>query len=343
MPRVSEQSANGVHVGTDGWLFLATGSNEALRLLTDDEWFVTEDARNWSLKLSRRLETLVTLKARYVHMWIPDKIKVYHEHLGFDPEALRVDPPRMVRDCARRMGIEDVIIDPLPALLDHKEERLLYWKTDTHWTYWGACCAYLTLCSAIGANPLDKVWDRPIHYVELALDLGSKLSPPIRERWGAAQILGSSAVVYKNELLRFIEVLSPNLATPMFRGTSIAFRNSGPNCDPRRVLIFGDLFSEFRPHLLTGLLAETFHEVLFVWSTAFDYNLVRRFAPDIVVSEMAERFIKSVPEKNLPEDGFDLDAFALDRITHFLNHRCGGGGSVFTWNKRPLEGGGGYA
>ena len=343
MPRMSEQSANGVHVGTDGWLFLATGSNEALRLLTDDEWFVTEDAQNWSLKLSRRLETLGALKARYVHMWIPDKIKVYHEHLGFDPEALRVDPPRMVRDCARRMGIEDVIIDPLPVLLDHKGERLLYWKTDTHWTYWGACCAYLALCSAIGANPLDKVWDRPIHYVELALDLGSKLSPPIRERWGAAQILGNSAVVYKNELLRFIEVLSPNLATPMFRGTSIAFRNSGPNCDPRRVLILGDSFSEFRPHLLTGLLAETFREVLFVWSTAFDYNLVRRFSPDIVVSEMAEQFIKSVPEKNLPEDGFDLDSFALDRITHFLNHRCGGGGSVFTWNKRPLEGGGGYA
>src|ERR1700733_1899027 len=111
MSLVNEQPGNGVHVGTDGWLFLATGSNEALRLLTDEEWFVTEDARNWSLKLSGRLERLSALKAKYVHMWIPDKIKVYHEHLGFDPEALRVDPPRMVQDCTRQMGIEGVIID----------------------------------------------------------------------------------------------------------------------------------------------------------------------------------------------------------------------------------------
>jgi alginate O-acetyltransferase complex protein AlgJ len=336
MSLVNEQPGNGVHVGTDGWLFLATGSNEALRLLTDEEWFVTEDARNWSLKLSGRLERLSALKAKYVHMWIPDKIKVYHEHLGFDPEALRVDPPRMVQDCTRQMGIEGVIIDPLPALLSHKEERLLYWKTDTHWTYWGACCAYQVLCSAIGAKSLDNVWDRPIHYLELTLDLGSKLSPPIQERWGAAQILRNSDVVYKNELLRFIEILSPNLASPMLRGASIGFRNSAPTCDERRVLIFGDSFSEFRPHLLTGLLAETFREVLFVWSTALDYSLVRSFRPDLVISEMAERFIKNAPEKNLPEDGFDLDSFAFDRITHFLNHRCGGGGNLFTWSKRPL-------
>ncbi len=45
---------NGVHIGRDGWLFLAAGSNEALRLLTDQDLFVADDACKWAAKLSER-------------------------------------------------------------------------------------------------------------------------------------------------------------------------------------------------------------------------------------------------------------------------------------------------
>ena len=201
---------NGVHVGKDGWLFLVAGSNEALRLLTDSEWFVREDARNWALKLADREKRLSTLGAQYFHMWVPDKIKVYQDQLNFDNGILRSDPPGMVIEFARDLGLERVIVNPLPALMACKDNQLLYWKTDTHWTYSGACAAHKTLCHAIDAVPPDDLWNRPIHSATLALDLGSKLSPPLKEDWGGAQVLRNSKVVYKNELVRLLELLNPD-------------------------------------------------------------------------------------------------------------------------------------
>jgi alginate O-acetyltransferase complex protein AlgJ len=327
---------NGVHIGRNGWLFLAAGSNEALRLLTDSEWFVAEDAQNWALKLTERQKRLGALGARYVHLWVPDKIKVYREQLNLDDGLLRVDPSGMVFDCARRLGVADILVDPMPELTSRKSDRLLYWKTDTHWTYWGACAAHKVLCKALDTIPPADLWDRPINSVALTLDLGSKLSPPIKEDWGGAQVLRDSKVVYKNELVRLLELLNPIHTAPMLRGTSVRFENARSICDERRILVFGDSFSEYRPHLLTGLMAETFRHVLFVWSTSIDYGLVERFRPDVVITEMAERFIKTLPERNIPIDGFDLDSFVLDRIVNFLNSACGNGFDPFAWRRDAL-------
>jgi alginate O-acetyltransferase complex protein AlgJ len=327
---------NGVHIGKDGWLFLAAGSNEALRLLTDIEWFVAEDAQNWALKLTERQKRLESLGARYVHLWVPDKIKVYREHLNLDQTLLQVDPASMVYHYAHKLGMADVLVNLMPEFTARKTERLLYWKTDTHWTYWGACTAHQVLCKSLNTEPPADLWDRPIHSIALALDLGSKLSPELKEDWGGAQTLRDSKIVYKNELVKLLEILNPTHAAPMLRGTSVQFENSRPTCDERRVIIFGDSFSEYRPHLLTGLLAETYRHVLFVWSTSIDYGLVERFRPDIVITEMAERFIKTLPEKNIPLDGFDLDAFVLDRIVSFLNSQCGNGHDPFSWRHEAL-------
>jgi alginate O-acetyltransferase complex protein AlgJ len=327
---------NGIHIGKDGWLFLVAGSNEALRLLTDSEWFVREDARNWALKLADREKRLSALGAQYFHMWVPDKIKVYQDQLNFDNRILKVDPPGMVIEFARDWGLDGVIVDPLPALMGSKDDQLLYWKTDTHWTYWGACAAHKALCHAIDVDPPDDLWNRPIHSATLALDLGSKLSPPLKEAWGGAQVLQSSKIVYKNELVRFLEILNPAHTGPMLRGTSVRFENSRSGVDERRVLLFGDSFSEYRPHLLSGLLAETFRHVLFIWSTSIDYHVVEKFRPDIVITEMAERFIKDRPEKNIQEDGFDLASFVLTRIVGFLNSQCGNGCHPFIWSRDAL-------
>nr|WP_294525626.1 hypothetical protein [uncultured Rhodopila sp.] len=324
---------NGIHVGKDGWLFLAAGSNEALRLLTDPDWFVAEDARQWAVKLGNRQARLQALGASYRHIWIPDKIKVYRDKLDFDPGLLKVDPPAMVSDLARDTDLACVIVDPLPALMNFKNDRLVYWKTDTHWTYWGACAAHKALCHAIGATPPADLGNRPIHFVNLALDLGSKLSPPAKEDWGGAQVLRDSKIVFKNEMVRLLDLLNPSHAAPMLRGTSVRFHNSRADCDRRRLIIFGDSFSEYRPHLLTGLLAETFKDVLFVWSTSIDYGIVEKFRPDIVITEMAERFIKTLPEKNIPEDGFDLESLVMDRIVGFLNTKCSDGTNPFIWNR----------
>ena len=70
------------------------------------------------------------------------------------------------------------------------------------------------------------------------------------------------------------------------------------------VLLFGDSFSEFRPHLLTAMLAETYRDLHFVWSASLDFDLIGHIRPQIVISEIAERLMAT-----LPDDSFQV---ALD-------------------------------
>ena len=80
-----------------------------------------------------------------------------------------------------------------------------------------------------------------------------------------------------------------------------------------RLLIFGDSFCEYRAHLLTGMLAETVRSVMFVWSSSIDWDIVRDYRPNVVLTEMAERFIATVPA-----DDLDLRAHAERKLAEAL-------------------------
>ena len=84
-------------------------------------------------------------------------------------------------------------------------------------------------------------------------------------------------------------------------GAHVVYRNARPGIDPRRLVLFGDSYAHFTPIMLTGLLAESFAEVHFVWSANLDWAYVERVRPDILLFELAERFLA-----RLPRDDFDV-------------------------------------
>ena len=84
-------------------------------------------------------------------------------------------------------------------------------------------------------------------------------------------------------------------------GAHVVYRNPSPGADPRRLVLFGDSCAHFDPFLLTGLLAESFSEVHFIWSSSLDWPYIERVRPDILLFEIAERFLAK-----LPKDDFDV-------------------------------------
>jgi len=50
---------------------------------------------------------------------------------------------------------------------------------------------------------------------------------------------------------------------------------------------------------LTGMLAETAREVEFIWSSNLDWAYIKRARPDVVIYELAERFMTIVPNDRL--------------------------------------------
>jgi hypothetical protein len=316
---------NGVLLGEDGWLFLFGGSNEVAKLFSNPDAVLAGNIQRWRDLLEIRKAKVNLLGAQYFHLWVPDKFSVYSDMVPQEFALFRETPAQVIT--RNGANLESIIIDVLPDLLRAKSEHLLYWKTDTHWTYEGACIAYEVICRAFNTHPRRGLWTRPTHKSELALDLGGKLNPIIREKCHFANVLLNSKVSHKNEVVRFLEMLASKFQGEMHVGASVIFENRSPHRDPRKILIFGDSYCEYRPNSLSALIAETFQTVQFVWSASIDYGLIERFQPDIVLTEMAERFIV-----RLPQDDLDLSSTVYEKIANFLNANCRRGDEMkFHW------------
>lgn len=94
-------------------------------------------------------------------------------------------------------------------------------------------------------------------------------------------------------------------------GSNVVFQNEN-TLNKKKVVVFGDSFSEYRPQYITGALAETFSEVHFVWTTSIDYDYVKREKPDIVITEIVERFMPKVPD-----DSFCLEDHVKNQIRYW--------------------------
>ncbi len=290
-----------IHLGTNGWLFLTGGTNTVLQYYTSSEHFSDEQCDLWCELIERRARRAADLGiSDYFHVIAPDKLSVYPEFFRGDlPFAWRA-PSRLL---PARMSTP-ALLDVLPDLMRAKQRgRLLYWKTDSHWSFDGVFVVYSAICERLGIKPMVEIKDYPSIDRVMALDLGSKLDPPVTELHSVRTCCKNARRTYYNEIVHYNQQL-----TVMHQGAYVIFKNARPR-DPRTVFLVGDSFAEFRPSLLTGLLAETFASVHFVWHSNVDWNLVGRIMPDILITEIAERFMNVIPD-----DELNLEELVAHRI-----------------------------
>lgn len=302
-----------VCVGTDGWVFLIGGSNNALDFYSTNTTPFTGDICDaWRDLLLRRADRLASIGSRYFHLIAPEKLSVYPEYFPGDLDlAVRPASRILAKDCDPRL--RSILIDPVNYFAKVKaRNHKLYWKTDTHWTYVGCFAAYQLLMAVAGLPGNGDLLARPFHEGEIVLDLGGKLDPPVKELARFYRPLVHSRRISANPLVQFQEATSRFSEFELHMGTSVIYRNDSDSAIDAKVVLFGDSFSEYRPHLLTGMLAETFRETHFLWTSDIDYDYVARVGADIVVSESAERFMGRAPR-----DDVDFEAFVRSRLTRF--------------------------
>lgn len=302
---------NDVHVGRDDWLFLVGGSNSALDLYSAAKTPFTPAVRDgWVDLLTGRRQRAAAFGARYMHLIAPEKLSVYPEYFRGELDT-SVRPGAQLR---RHMTGElaELLVDPVAFFGTVKNNAKLYWKTDTHWTFFGCFAAYQLLMTRLGL-PFDRtLQDRPFSEGDLTFDLGGKLATPQQERGRFYRVLSKARRIHANPLVTFQESNRRFSESELHVGTQVVFRNDDPGAIERKVVLFGDSFSEYRPHLLSGLLAETFRETHFLWTASVDFDYARRVGADIVISEGAERFMSRVPS-----DDQDFDAFVRTRMQKF--------------------------
>lgn len=286
-----------VHIGRDGWLFLVGGTNDVIGQYTSGG-LSNSHLEYWRELHEQRQARCTNLGAIYINMVVPEKIAIYDDKL-FD---LKIDvgasPSAQIAQVLSDSPAHGCHIDLLTLFRRERDKTQLYLRTDSHWSFAGCHLAYKAICRKAGVTPHPPLADHGSRRKEIfSGDLGVKLHPPhaeTAERWLYPR---ASEMVYANPLVRHFEAAGAIHSSGSASHT--VYRTRDPAADPRTLAVFGDSYTS---HVYTedvgrliGFLAETFREVHFVWANTIDYGYVTRVRPDIVLTEIAERFMIELP------------------------------------------------
>lgn len=299
-----------VHEGHDGWLFLVSGSNNVLDLYNKESSFTDAMANGWVELLQERNSRFQKMGIQYLHLPAPEKLTVLSEH--YNGTLDNVDGSPLLQMAAKHAAKVPCLVNVVPFFKQQPKETRLYWKTDTHWSFWGCYSAYQLLCARLDVEPHSAMLKYPHDEVNCLFDLGSKLPEPRKELSRFYKLAQNAKRTYANPIIRFKEEHNLGDEGHLHVGSHVVYKNASAHAIDKCVMLFGDSFSECREHLLTGMLAETFREVHFIWNPNIDYEYVEFIQPDIVITELAERFMTRIPD-----DKLDIQSFAAERLADY--------------------------
>ncbi|SDN72558.1 SGNH hydrolase-like domain-containing protein, acetyltransferase AlgX [Methylobacterium phyllostachyos] len=312
-----------VHVGEADVLFLLQGTNNVssqyVRSLAAQFFLI-----HWRLVISERERRLRGAGIPYKHILMPEKITIYDNFLrGIDinwklspayrllheDEYYKKFPLRrldLVKYLKRRARWRATVIDLIAPMRLQREAQDLFYRTDSHLSFAGRLLAYREICRAVGTEPVRDFGERQTTYHPGWVgDLGQAFLPPRYEGTTLHHLQRDAIRVYASPIVERME--ERGLEGALHTGAHVIYRNARA-VDPRRVVLFGDSYANFMPIGLTIMLAETFGELHFIWSTQIDYDYIARVRPDLVLAEMSERFIFRPAD-----DRWSLDAYVHQR------------------------------
>lgn len=289
-----------VVIGYDQWLFLGDEYQDAIatsrRKPTDKDLLLATKigsaAQAWEAYFSRKGVKLFRV------MIAPNKDTIYSEHL---PKWVNPLTPGLTDALVVAGG--ERYIDLRPALIRAKgKETDLYYKTDSHWNYFGAGVAFQEFARKVSPEAPEIRWPGPALYEvhTLASRSGGDLTSFLRV----------SEKMADAEPLTKVCQPPPVLKSSDFDGN--VHRREAPQCasgspfkpvlvrspsaiNNAKVLWLGDSFSS---HMSPYMFA-TFSDVLqFSWAKGVNPNgrlieLVDKFEPDYIFFTIVERFSMS--------------------------------------------------
>lgn len=267
-----------VILGRDGWLYYDDGRH--LAQARNAPPFSDAEARDWLLGLAGRTEWLKAHGARYVVLIGSDKEVVEPQHApawyaGPDPDRAAALLTRL--NSTARAGD---IVYPAPTLQQQAQWGLkVYNPFETHWTGLGAYTAYYALMTQLAA---EGVTDGP-----RPLSAFTELDHDPHKPQNLSQMLGIGGFVQADYPEFADRSLTPQITwlTPAHNWTAPQVIETGLSGKPVLLLV-RDSFSLALLPFLEGHFSRI---VLTHLQDGFwRPELVERFHPDVVVSEVIE-------------------------------------------------------
>ena len=325
-----------VHKGEDGWLFLTGGHHQVIDLYNSESAFTAEMATAWVSLIRHRADHLAARGIEYIHLAVPDKLTLLNRHYADELQNTDGSPIRQLH--GQHEAELQNFLNVVPYLTQGIDKYPIFWKTDNHWTAWGCFMAYQMLCSRLHIPTNTDILNYPFTESEMVLELG-KLDSLLSSEAAQSETIRTykldrfSKRIYANEVVRYRENLNLDSLALRVRdcddsdtsveirssisaalsegyGSHVIYENNSDTAVDKKVVLFGDSFSDYRQNLLTAMLAETVREVHFVWSHSIDHEYVRQVRPDIVITQVSEASMTAVPV-----DTGNVHSWANERIS----------------------------
>ena len=283
-----------VHEGLDGWLFLRGGTNFVTSLYSRDSGHLP-DAKIalWKILIEHRAARCKALGIECAHLIVPDKLTIYGDKQSeplVDPELA---PAIRLAELLQSSPASASYLDLVGPMRAQRRMCDVYWRTDSHWSPEGCHLAYRALCERLKLDPEEDLLDRPHETFSAPMDLGGRVDPMKWETVRKYNFAEKARRVWINRVTRYLE--DPVYQEEIHVGARSRFHN--PNArNQKSVLIVGDSYARPGSDSLTGMLAETVRTLEFVWSSEIDWRMVKRTRPDILIVEVAERFLTLLPK-----------------------------------------------
>jgi alginate O-acetyltransferase complex protein AlgJ len=283
--KLFRHSANDdVVFGDDGWLFYA--GNRTLEQMRGTDLFAPAALDRWIDFMEQQRDWLAARHVPLLIVVVPNKERVYHEHLPASAGALApVTRLAQIRHRLAERGSTLHLLDLTDALVAAKDDGQIYARRDTHWSGLGAFVGYLEIMRRL--QPLLPQLD------------------PLR-----AEQMDNVAITYPAHDLDLMRMLGLGLAGegetldyPLLHGTpgwttaredSVVdgrrrMRLTSTRAHAPSAVWFHDSFSDS----LAVYLNSTFSTVTLEEQAGFrfDHALIEAAKPDVVVYEFVERFL----------------------------------------------------
>ena len=259
-----------VLVGRDDWLYFA--SERSIEDYRSVDPMSAEDLKRWTDALSQWQRFHDQRGIPLIVMICPNKPTIYPEHMPSrvtrDGRASRLD--QLVRHLRKKHIIQ--VLDLRPALIEAKNwGPLLFDRTDTHWNAYGAFIGYREMATRLAPSfPSLRIPTVDDYRIIVGQTTGGDL----------ARLMGLPGLLEESVELRPAQ--APRMRFGVSMGHTISER---PGAPIPSALMFQDSFAG----ALFPYLGEMFERIEYVGTKSFDFELVDRLCPDVVIFEFVER------------------------------------------------------
>lgn len=277
-------------VGKDGWLLLA--NDFSLEDYQNTVPFTQEELYQIQQRIDGTTRFLKEQGITFLVVVPPNKNTIYPEMMPAQIEVIG-EQSRLDQLLAyQRAHGEAQLLDLRPALLEARKEHLVYYRTDTHWNYYGAHAAYVKIMERLqkelpsfpdlGPHALDE-----FRFVSHENNLGD-----IGRRWvqGAApEPFFALDPVFDRQIYKFETYQDRILYSHQYNH----MQGRHPNA-----VIFHDSFMDWLAPFLSDHFSRAVYARMLDQDEGIDELLIGSEKPDIVIFECNERWLKKL--LNLP-------------------------------------------